>query len=74
MKIDYYLKALAGGAVAALIMLGGFLEDPETTFASLSAGQWVAAAVAFLVGSGVVYATPNAEKEPDQTPMWVGED
>ena len=74
MKIDYYLKALVGGLVAALTALGGMLTAPEATLEGLSAGQWVAVALAFLGGLTAVYAAPNREREPDQTPVWVGRD
>ncbi len=70
MKVDYYLKALAGGLTAALTALGGMLT--EASLETVTAGQWVAVALAFLGGLGIVYAIPNRERPPAQTPIWTG--
>jgi hypothetical protein len=71
-KIDYYLKALAGALTAALAALGGMLTAPESSLATVTAGQWIAVALAFLGGLGLTYAIPNAPKPPTQVPVETG--
>lgn len=72
MWIDKYLKAIIGGLIAGLSLLAGFLSAPDATFQSITAGQWVGVAIAFLFGLTGVYATPNGMQPPKQTPIWVG--
>ena len=50
-----YLKALIAALVAALSVIGASLADSD----SLSSQDYVAAAVAFLVALGAVFAVPN---------------
>lgn len=68
-----YLKALVGAAVAGLTALGtGLTPDPDGTVA-VTPTEWVAVAIAFLAGLGLVYAVPN--KAPATTgPRPVGPD
>lgn len=72
MKIDYYLKALFGGLVAALTALGGMLSG-EDTLGTITAGEWVTVAIAFLAGLVTVYAIPNATMPPKQEPIEIGD-
>ena len=72
MWIDRYLKSIIGGLIAALSLLAGMLTAPDATFESISTGQWVGVAIAFLFGLTGVYATPNGMQPPKQTPIWVG--
>ena len=51
-----YAKALIGALIAGLTAIGTALTD-----GGVSPAEWVAAAVAFLVALGGVYAIPNAE-------------
>lgn len=62
-----YAKALVGAVVGALIAglssLATALADPAASFGTLTDGQWVSVALAFLGGLGItggaVYAIPN---------------
>jgi hypothetical protein len=60
-----YLKAFVGALVAALSMLGGFLIN-DTAIGDITAGQWVAVAIAFLTGLTAVWAIPNIKPPPVQ--------
>jgi hypothetical protein len=51
-----YLKAIAAGLVAGLSVIATSLDD-----SSLTAQEWVYAAIALIVGSGVVAAVPNKQ-------------
>lgn len=50
-----YAKALVGALIAALSALGASLTD-----GGVSASEWVAVALAFLVAFGGVFSVPNA--------------
>lgn len=54
-----YLKALVAALVAGLSSLSAFLVN-DTALGDITAGQWVAVAIAFLVALGAVFAVPNA--------------
>lgn len=58
-------KAIVGAVLAALAILGGYLVN-DTAFSDITAGQWVAVAVAFLAGLAAVWAIPN--KQPSAPP------
>ena len=53
-------KAIVGALIAALAILGGYLVN-NTSFGDITAGQWVAVAIAFLAGLAAVWAIPNAK-------------
>lgn len=53
LELREYVKAVVGGAVAALALLGGALGD------GLSSQEWVGLAVAFLTGFAGVFYAPN---------------
>lgn len=55
-QILVYAKALAAGLVAGLSVIATSLDD-----SSLTAQEWVYAAIALIVGSGVVAAVPNKQ-------------
>ncbi|HTR78225.1 MAG TPA: hypothetical protein VMH39_08950 [Gemmatimonadaceae bacterium] len=61
-QLPQIAKALAGGILGALTALGGYLTN-STSLGQVTAGQWVYVAIAFLVGTGVVYAIPNAAQK-----------
>lgn len=50
-----YAKAVTGAVVAGLAALLPAVEDGN----GVSAGEWIATVIAFLVGLGAVYAVPN---------------
>jgi hypothetical protein len=54
-----YAKAVVAAVLAALSVLSGYLLNADTGFGDISAGQWVAVAVAFFVALGAVFAVPN---------------
>jgi hypothetical protein len=58
-KVAPYAKAVVGAIVAALGVLGGFLVN-DTAVGDVTAGQWVAVAVAFFVAFGAIFAVPNS--------------
>jgi hypothetical protein len=70
-----YLKAVASALVSGIISflssLLTALQGEHTGFGTITAGQWVTAALAFFLGlgvaGGVTYAVPNraAAKAPD---------
>lgn len=53
-------KAVYAAVVAGLAALGGLLVD-DTSFADVTAGQWVFVALAVLVAGGGVYGLPNSK-------------
>lgn len=57
-------KAVASGLIAGGASLGAALSDGGG-FNSVTAGEWVATGVAFLVGLGVTYAVPNRQPAAD---------
>ena len=57
-NIAPYLKAVVGALIAGLSALGAFLIN-DTALSDITAGQWVAVAIAFLVALGAVFAVPN---------------
>lgn len=54
-NVNAYLKAVFGGLVAGLTLLASELAD-----GTLTAQDYLLAAVAFLTGLGVVYVVPNS--------------
>lgn len=54
-----YGKAIAGGLVGGLTSLGTALID-----GFVSPLEWVTIALAFLLGTGLVFVVPNSPKEP----------
>ena len=61
-KFAPYAKALVGAFIAGLGVLGGFLVN-DTALPDVTAGQWVAVAIAFFVALGAIFAVPNASPE-----------
>lgn len=57
-NIAPYLKAVVAALVAGLSSLGAFLIN-DTSLGDITAGQWVAVAISFLVALGAVFAVPN---------------
>jgi len=65
-----YLKAIVSAAVSAVIAflssLLTALQGQDTGFDTITAGQWVTAAIAFLVGLGIAggttYRVPNLSR------------
>jgi hypothetical protein len=53
------LKAFYAGAIAGLSVLAGLLVN-DTSIGDITAGQWVAVALAVLVAFGGVYGITNA--------------
>jgi hypothetical protein len=51
-SFQYYVKAIYAGLVAGLGSVATALAGTDATFGNISDGQWVAAAVLFLVGFG----------------------
>jgi hypothetical protein len=62
MKVQEMAKALVGGLIAGLSVLAGAVGD------GVSAQEWIAAAVAMLVGFEAVYWTDNAKRIPRADP------
>ena len=62
MSIQYYVKAIYAGAVAALSAVSGALIAIDGGFGDLTAGLWVAAAVAGLAAFGGVLGWQEAPK------------
>lgn len=56
--IQPMLKALVGAIIAGLSVLAGYLVN-DTSLSDITAGQWVAAIIAFLVALAAVWAVPN---------------
>jgi len=61
MSVALYLKAVVGAVLAALALLGGYLVN-DTSLGDITAGQWVAVAVAFFGALAAIWAVPNADK------------
>jgi hypothetical protein len=61
-KPQEFLKAIVGALVAGLSVLAGAVGD------GVSAQEWIAAAVAVLVGFEAVYWTENARRIPRADP------
>ena len=57
-------KAVTGAVVAGLGALGVALTPDESGLVSVTAGEWVAAAVATLVASYAVWQIPNEKVTP----------
>jgi hypothetical protein len=55
MAVAEYAKALVGGVVSSLTALGVSLADGVVTPV-----EWIAVVLAFIAGSGFVYAVPNS--------------
>lgn len=49
-----YAKAIAGGLAGGLTAAATALVDQQ-----VDPGEWVTIALAFLIGTGLVYAVPN---------------
>jgi hypothetical protein len=62
MRPQEFLKAIVGSLVAGLSVLAGAVGD------GVSAQEWVATAVAVLVGFEAVYWTDNAKRIPHADP------
>ena len=60
--IKPYAKAIVGGLVAGLTALGTAMTDDTVTTA-----EWVGVAVATLGALGIVYATPNRDRQPAES-------
>ena len=52
------LKAILAALIAALSVLAGFLVN-NTSLGDITAGQWVAVALAALIALGAVWSVPN---------------
>lgn len=72
MRIDHYLKAVAGFFVGGLGLLLGMLEAPDVGLADITFEQWIAVLGAAFGGLFAVYSTPWVPKEPKQTPIYIG--
>lgn len=59
MSVASYIKALAGGAVTALGVLATEIAD-----GTLTAQDYIYAAIAFLTGLGIVYVSPANKPKP----------
>ena len=57
-SIAPYAKAVIGALIAGLTAIGTALTD-----GGISPAEWVAAAIAFLVALGGVYAIPNSDTD-----------
>lgn len=57
MNVSTYAKAIAGALIAALSVLATALAD-----GSVTSGEWIKTAIAFIVGLAAVYVVPNAAK------------
>jgi hypothetical protein len=57
-------KAIYSALVAGLTAVGGYLVN-DTSFADITAGQWVFVALAALTAGGGVYAITNAVPPPE---------
>jgi hypothetical protein len=53
-----YAKAVTAAIVTGLGVLAGYLVN-DTALGDITAGQWVAVVVAFLIGLAAVWAVPN---------------
>jgi hypothetical protein len=62
-----YAKAVIGAILAALSVLSGYLIN-DTGLGDITAGQWVAVLVAFLVSLGAIYAVPNKPATTSRKP------
>lgn len=58
MNVASYAKAIIAAVIAALSSLSAYLVN-DTSLGDITAGQWVAVAIAFLVALGAVFAVPN---------------
>ena len=54
-----YAKSIIAAIIAGLSMLSGFLIN-DTSLGDITAGQWIAVVIAFLVGLAAVFAIPNS--------------
>lgn len=59
-KVAPYLKAVIAAVIAGLSALSSYLIN-DTSLSDLTAGQWIAVAIAFLVALGAVFAVPNSQ-------------
>ena len=57
-KLSPYLKAVTAALVAGGSVLATKLAD-DSSFGDLTAADWLAGALAFLVALGAVWAVPN---------------
>ena len=53
-------KSLVGGALTGLATLGAYLVN-STSFADVTAGQWVYVAIAALGAGAAVWGVPNTK-------------
>lgn len=60
MNIKPYLKAVVGGVVAALTTAGAALSDGVFTPVEI-----ITTVLAFIAGTGIVYAVPNTNTSTD---------
>lgn len=58
-QVAPYAKAIVAALIAGLSSLGAFLIN-DTSLGEITAGQWVAVAISFLVGLVAVFSVPNA--------------
>lgn len=58
-KITPYAKAIVAFITPGAVAIGQAVTDSSAGGSSITAAEWVSAAVACIVTSGVVYAVPN---------------
>lgn len=61
MNLNPVAKAIAGGVVAALAVL---YTLTGVAHATVGVHEWIAVALSFISGSGLVYVVPNSPKPP----------
>jgi hypothetical protein len=66
-QVAPYGKAITAAIISGLSMLSGFLIN-DTALGDITAGQWIAVVISFLVGLGAVWAIPNTS-EPTHPPI-----
>jgi hypothetical protein len=59
MSVQSYAKAIVGFAAPGVVALGGALTAQSDGGTRITAYEWVSAAIACLVTSGLVFAIPN---------------
>jgi hypothetical protein len=59
--MDRYAKAITAALVAGLGAIGTALTPDANGASTLTAQEWVAAAIVFLTGLGLVWAVPNQQ-------------
>lgn len=76
-KIAPYYKAVVGLLVAFLGSLGTALLEDSAGGSTITASEWISAAVVGLVASGAVFAVPNRDpagthQDESTQPPYVG--